>query len=89
MSKASDLLGATAHDAQGRTLGTIDELICRPDASGVPRITEVLVSDRRRHRLLGYERPGIQGPWVLERLAGYLHRGARTIPWAEIDHTER
>jgi hypothetical protein len=86
MTKASDLLGAEAFDSGGASLGTIDDLICRPGSDGVPRIVEVLVSARRRHRLLGYERDGIQGPWVLEQLARFLHRGARTVAWASIDH---
>jgi hypothetical protein len=82
--RASDLLGAVAHDAAGNRLGRITELICRIDPDGTPRIHEVQISPGRRHRLLGYERPGIQGPWLLERIAGWLHRGTRTIPWSEL-----
>jgi hypothetical protein len=31
------------------------------------------------------ERPGIQGPWLLERLAGWLHPGVREVPWNEVE----
>jgi hypothetical protein len=82
--KASDVLGAVAYDRDGRVLGTVTELICHTDSDGLPRIVDVQVSPRRRHRLLGYERPGIQGPWLLERIAGWLHRDTLTLPWADI-----
>ena len=82
--RASDILGSTVYAGDGRPIGTISELICRPDADGIPRLVEVQVSPGRRHRLLGYERPGIQGPWLLEKLASWLHRGSHVIPWAEV-----
>jgi PRC-barrel domain len=83
--KASDLLGATAYDRGGQRLGTINELICRPDSDGRPMIVEVQLSPGRRHRLLGYERPGIQGPWLLEKLANWLHRGTTTVRWEDLN----
>ena len=76
---ASDLLGRTAHDRDGRPLGRIADLITGPDLV----IVAVLVTPRRRGRLFGYERPGLQHPRVLEYLVRLLHRGTREVP---LDH---
>jgi sporulation protein YlmC with PRC-barrel domain len=81
---ASDFLGRVVHDRSGRELGRVADLITRVGPDGVPRVTGVLITPRWRGRLLGYERPGVQGPWLLERLARWLHRGTREIPWDEI-----
>jgi GNAT superfamily N-acetyltransferase len=82
--KASDLLGRHAYDADGRDLGVIADLLARPSGRDGARIYAVLVTPGHRGRLLGYERPGIQGPWLLERFADWLHRGTREIPWAQL-----
>jgi hypothetical protein len=92
--RASELLGRTAYAADGDVLGRVADLIARPDADGLPRIRAALVTPGRRGRLLGYERPGIQGPWVIERIAQWLHRGSRELPWADVslqppDSTDR
>ncbi|MGW4210906.1 PRC-barrel domain-containing protein [Lentzea sp. NPDC004789] len=81
---ASDYLGRVVHDGSGRELGRVADLIAHVGQDGVPRVTGVLITPRWRGRLLGYERPGVQGPWLLERLARWLHRGTREIPWDEI-----
>jgi hypothetical protein len=83
--RASDLLGATAISASGAPLGRISELLCETGPDGVPKIVEVEVTRGRRLRLLGYERAGIQGPWVLEKLASWLHRHTQTIPWQDLN----
>ncbi|MBV1856683.1 PRC-barrel domain-containing protein [Catellatospora tritici] len=87
--KASDLLGRTVVGAGGEVVGKVADLLCRRDADGVTRIDAVLVTPGRRGRLLGYERPGIQGPWLIEKLAQWLHRGTREIPWHEVRFQDR
>ncbi|MET9631177.1 PRC-barrel domain containing protein [Lentzea sp. NPDC006480] len=82
---ASDLLGRTVRDRAGRPLGRVADLLTEADEHGRQRIVRVLVTPRWRGRLLGYERPGIQRPWVLERLSRVLHRGTREVPWDDID----
>lgn len=47
-------------------------------------MVRALVSHPRRRRLLGYERPGIQGPWLLERLADWLNRDSREYAWSDL-----
>jgi hypothetical protein len=81
---ASELLGRTAYDRAGRRLGRVADLIARPGAAGAPVVTAVLVTPRWRGRLLGYERPGMQGPWALEMLSRLLHRGTREIALADV-----
>jgi sporulation protein YlmC with PRC-barrel domain len=82
--KASELLGRTAYAADGQVLGRVADLVTRPDAHGVPRLHAALVTPGHRGRLLGYERPGIQGPWVIEQIARWLHRGTRELPWTDV-----
>ncbi|GLZ28453.1 hypothetical protein Lesp02_06430 [Lentzea sp. NBRC 105346] len=81
---ASDYLGRTVRDADGQELGRVADLIAQVGEDGTPRMVAVLVTPRWRGRLLGYERPGVQGPWVFDKLAGWLHRGTREIPWDEV-----
>jgi hypothetical protein len=83
--RAGELIDRTAYDAAGRPLGRIADLLTRRAPDGSWYIYAALVTPRRRGRLFGYERPGIQGPWLIERLAGLLHRGTREIPWDEVN----
>jgi hypothetical protein len=82
---ASDLLGRTVRDRAGRPLGRVADLLAEPDADGRPRLVRVLVAPRWRGRLLGFERPGVQRPWVLERISRVLHRGMREVAWEDVD----
>jgi hypothetical protein len=82
---ASDLLGRTVSDRAGHPLGRVADLLTERDEDGRPRVVRVLVTPRWRGRLLGFERPGSQRPWLLERLAGVLHRGTREVAWEDVD----
>jgi hypothetical protein len=82
--RASDYIGRTAYDPEGRPLGRVADLITTRDAEGRFRVTAALITPRHRGRLLGFERPGIQAPWVLEKLSRLLHRGTREIPWSDL-----
>jgi sporulation protein YlmC with PRC-barrel domain len=81
---ASDLLGCTVHDLDGRRLGRVTDLIARQDDDGHTRVTGVLVSRRLRARLFGYERPGLQNPWILEKLVRLLHGHTAEVPLEKI-----
>jgi sporulation protein YlmC with PRC-barrel domain len=82
--KASELLGRTARDTDGRPLGRVADLITTTGSDGSQYIYAVLVTPRHRGRLFGYERPGMHGPWLIEHLTWWLHRGTREIPWSEV-----
>lgn len=82
--RASELLGRRVRDLEGRRLGRITELVTRPGADGRPVLVAVLVSRRRRGRLLDYDRPGRRGPWLLRHGAALLFGHAREVPWTRI-----
>ncbi|GAB2999059.1 PRC-barrel domain containing protein [Amycolatopsis acidiphila] len=82
--RASELLHRRVTDRAGRPLGKVIDLVVGPDATGSPVLVAVLVSRRRRGRLLGYDRPGRQGPWLLSQFAGIVFGRPREVPWAEI-----
>ncbi|MFD5830753.1 PRC-barrel domain containing protein [Lentzea sp. NPDC060358] len=86
---ASDLLGRSVSDRAGRPLGRVADLLTEQDENGRHRVVKVLVTPRWRGRLLGFERPGIQPPWLLDRLSALLHRGTREVPWEDIDWSSR
>ncbi|UQS25652.1 PRC-barrel domain-containing protein [Amycolatopsis thermalba] len=85
--RASRLLGRRVYDVRGRPLGKVTDLITRLDPLGRERTVAVLVTPRRRGRLLGYERTSQRGPVLLAWLAKVLHRGTREIPWSQVRWT--
>ncbi|HEX6871850.1 MAG TPA: PRC-barrel domain-containing protein [Micromonosporaceae bacterium] len=82
--RISDLLGRRVYDRDGRPLGEIADLLTRPDQQGRPEVYAAVVAPRRRLRLLGYERTGTSGPWLVERIAGWWHQGTREVAWRDI-----
>lgn len=85
--RASELLGQPVRDHTDAPVGRIVDLVAHPDPSGELMVDAVMVTPGRRGRLLGYERPALQRPWPLRKVAQWLHRGIREIPLAELrDH---
>ncbi|MFD4668480.1 PRC-barrel domain containing protein [Lentzea sp. NPDC058450] len=82
---AIDLLGRTIRDRDGRVLGRVADLLTETDEAGRQRVVRVLVAPRWRGRLLGFERPGFQPPWVLEKLVRWLHHGTREVEWDDVE----
>jgi sporulation protein YlmC with PRC-barrel domain len=82
--RAGELINQVVYDRAGERLGRVADLLTYPDAHGRLRVTHVLVTPRWRGRLFGYERPGINGPWLIEWLARALHRGTREVPWQDV-----
>jgi sporulation protein YlmC with PRC-barrel domain len=82
--RASELIGAPVRDLDGRPLGRVADLVTEGAADGRPVVVEVVVSPRRTGRLLGYERPGASGPWLVDRVARLLYRRTRRLPWAQV-----
>jgi sporulation protein YlmC with PRC-barrel domain len=83
--RASDILGRTVHDGAGNRLGRIADLVTEPGPDGTERVVAAIVVQDRWGRLLGYERAETSGPWLLERLAGFiLRRNTTRIPWTNL-----
>jgi hypothetical protein len=81
--RASDLLGLTVYDADGRPVGRIADLIT--EGAGDPAIVAAVVTKPPWGRLLGYERDNAAGPKLLQRFArAVLRRDSRRIDWDEL-----
>jgi PRC-barrel domain protein len=81
----SALLNQPAYDLAGQYLGRVADVIVAPDATGRPRLTEVVVTRGLWGRLLGYERDEMRGPWVLEAFArAVLRRDMHRLPWSAV-----
>ena len=52
-----------------------------------PRVAALIVSRRHTASLLGYDRRGQQGPWLIRRIVQRLHRHALLIPWEAVADT--
>jgi GNAT superfamily N-acetyltransferase len=82
--RASDYIGQTAYDQDGRPLGRVADLACHQTNAGQPVIDAVLVAPRHRGRMFGYERDAMAGPWLLEKFIEWLHRGTREFPIGDL-----
>src|SRR4051812_37192567 len=77
--RASEIFGRVVYDETGESPGRIVDLLAHQDASGKLFVTAAMVTPGRRGRLLGYERAGLTRPWLIRRIAQWLHRGIREI----------
>jgi hypothetical protein len=83
--RVSALLGRPARDPTGAVLGRVADLITERDTDGRERVVALVVPAGRWGRLLGYERAGQRGPWLLERFARLaFRRGIREVPWSQV-----
>lgn len=85
----SDLLDHPVR-SDGRRVGFVTDVrlkILLEGRGSRPETVEVvglLVSPRRRHSYLGYERTGVNSPWPIAHLARRLHRGTVLVPWRDV-----
>jgi len=91
--KASDLLGRPVLDSAGRRLGVVTDLRCVQDgplrgAMAAPRVRCLIVSRRRVGSMLGYDRRGQQGPWLVRLFVRWLHRDLLIVPWETAQLTD-
>ena len=83
--RASDVLGRRAVDGSGRNAGRIVDIVCETDDQGRPELVAVLAVRGPWGRLLGYEQEQVRGPWIIEKLAGWiLRRRTTTVPWQSL-----
>jgi hypothetical protein len=84
--RASDLIGQRVIDRDGTPVGIVTDLRCVLDSSfhsgqPTPRLDALVVSGRRLGSVLGYDRRGQQGPWLVRIIVRHLHRKLRVVPW--------
>jgi hypothetical protein len=83
--RASDVLGRRAIDGSGSDVGRIVDIACEIDGEGRPELVAVLAVRGPWGRLLGYEREQVHGPWIIEKIAGWiLRRHMTTVPWRSL-----
>jgi hypothetical protein len=81
----AELIGQPAYDNSGEYLGRVADVVVVRDGDGKWRLREVVVTPRPWGRLLGYERSGESGPWLLVMLARrLLRRHMRRLPWTGV-----
>jgi sporulation protein YlmC with PRC-barrel domain len=85
--RLSELLGVDVVDADGRRVGAVADVRLVQDgpllgAYAAWRVSGLIVVEKRRVRLLGYER--LVGPTLLRLLIRRLAGGVWFIPWDEV-----
>lgn len=55
------------------------------DVFGDMVLVGIIVSERRSASFLGYERSGVNAPWLIARFLAWRHRGSFLIGWQDIE----
>jgi hypothetical protein len=88
--RLSDLLGSTVVDADGVEVGRVRDVRLVQDGpvqgsfgAGL-RVYGLVVGKIDVASRLGYERAGIDAPWLVATIAHWLHRHGRYVPWDQV-----
>src|SRR4051812_49100483 len=85
--KLSELLHADVIDADGRNIGSVDDVLLVQDGPYIEgfgaalRVAGVVVGHGAVGIRLGYHGAGVKGPWLLRKVFGALERRSRYVPW--------
>jgi hypothetical protein len=86
----SDLLHSHVLDADGASLGSVDDVRMVQDGplllpfGTAFRVEGLMVGHRSVGTRLGYVRRGVKGPWLLRVIFTALERRARYVPWDDV-----
>jgi sporulation protein YlmC with PRC-barrel domain len=86
----SELLGRAVVDAEGVSLGRVRDvrLVQDRDRIGMAeaglRVQGLVVGPNGIADRLGYDRRGVRGPWLVAKVATWLHRHNRFVPWEQV-----
>lgn len=85
----SNLLGLRVLDAGHHPVGTVIDVRLRiaddgADHPGSPELTGLVISPRTRSSYLGYERTGLDAPWLIATIAAWRHRGTFLAAWNDV-----
>jgi hypothetical protein len=88
--RASDLVGARVHDADGAYVGNVSDVRLVQDGpllgtwGAALRVDGLVVSRNHTGSYLGYDRGTVRGPWLLRRMVEWLHRHAVYVRWDDV-----
>lgn len=84
--RMNDFLEATVVHTDGRVLGHVLDVRARPEPGVRTRLpfTGLVVGRGRPGALLGYDRRGDMGPWLVNRLVRWAHRHSGYLPWQDV-----
>ena len=88
--KLSELLHSDVFDADGRNLGSVDDVLFVQDGPYVEgfgaalRVAGLVVGRGAIAVRLGYHRAAVSGPWLLRRVFGALERRTKYVPWEDV-----
>ena len=83
----SDLIGVEVFDRDGTRLGAVRDVRLVQDAPKVGmvgagfRVQGLIVGEVAFSTRLGYDRHNVRGPWLVAKVANWLHRESRFVPW--------
>jgi hypothetical protein len=86
----SDLLHTRVVDADGRDIGSVDDVHLEQDGpmllpfGAAFRVVGVVVGHRAVGRRLGYRRTGVRGPAIVKRAFFALERRSRYVEWRDV-----
>lgn len=85
----ADLIGAQALTDGERVGYVVDVRMFLPDHTpgqqvGTPQLYAVVICPRRTGSFLGYERTGVQAPWLLASWFRWRSRGSFLVLWADL-----
>jgi sporulation protein YlmC with PRC-barrel domain len=78
------LAGMTVHEPDGRQVGHILDARFEPDEDRAPVLRSLLVGRGGPGSLLGYDRRGEQGPWMVATIVRLWHRDTRVVDVADV-----
>jgi uncharacterized protein YrrD len=88
--RLSDLLGARVYDADGTYVGHVGDVRMVQDGPVIGtwgaalRLSGLVVMRNKSGSFLGYERGTVNGPWLVARVVGWLHRHAKYVEWDDV-----
>jgi sporulation protein YlmC with PRC-barrel domain len=84
--RMNDFLEMTVVDRAGVELGQVLDVRVTPEPGRRQRLpfTGLVVGRGRPGSLLGYDRRGDQGPWLVSRLVRRIHRHSGYLSWADV-----
>jgi sporulation protein YlmC with PRC-barrel domain len=88
--RLSEFLGTPVMDSAGEHIGNVSDVRLVQDGAPIGtfgaalRITGLVVSRGRIGGYLGYDRPGVRGPWLVATIVHWLHRHTVYVDWSDV-----